>query len=76
MIYKRLNNLESKISRKNQPQARVIFVDSASGETREQAQSRYEIEHSLKPMNPSRYIFINVLSDEQIRERNKKNLEF
>jgi hypothetical protein len=76
MIYKRLNNLESKISRKNQPQARVIFVDSASGETREQAQSRYEIEHSLKPMNPSSYIFINVLSDEQIRERNKKNLEF
>jgi len=73
---KKLNDIEAKLKSSKHPEARIIFVDVANGETREQAQKRYELEHSLKPMSSDNYIFINIPSDEQIRKRSKKSQEF
>ena len=73
---KKLNDIEAKLKSSKHPEARIIFVDVANGETREQAQSRYEKEHSLKPMSSDNYIFINVPSDEQIRARKENEKPF
>ena len=68
-MLERIKKLQAKVMSKNKPETRIIFVETGKGETREQAQTKYERGHSLKSMSSENYIFINVPSGEQISER-------
>lgn len=71
-MFKRLISIKEKLRRMNQPEARIIYVELCKGVSREEAQKEYELANNLPPGKPENYIFINIPSDEQIRERSKK----
>lgn len=72
-MFKRLQELKTKIMAKHKTFPNVIIVETWIGISREQAQLDFEKANNLPHQAPENYIFVTVPSDAEIQNRIKNN---